>query len=260
MTPSADTALALPVVEALLTAVGDAALVVDADGRLVAWNETAAALFGFGPESRGTDFGLPVTPGPPVDVDLRTARGIRSGELRVAEYEGDGAVQRLVVLRDVTAERTPELIGLEQTDPVIRRLPATEIIDRVLADFPDTAVRIAAGAVVEGDVEHLTGALRAVVENGFVHGAPPVVVEGRVDGSWTELRVRDAGPGVPPRHVEDVFASGWQLAHDPNAPRFGLGLTLARKLVAANHGNMWCEHSARGACVVLRVPGGGSGD
>ncbi|HEX9992958.1 MAG TPA: PAS domain S-box protein [Acidimicrobiales bacterium] len=108
--------------------------------------------------------------------------------------------------------------------------------------------------VVRADRTRLAQVVGNLVTNGFRHGAPPVEVAARRAGDAVEVRVRDAGPGVPDELVPrlfDKFARGRPRAGSGT----GLGLFIVRELARAQQGDAWYERDddGRGAFVV-RLP------
>jgi two-component system sensor histidine kinase BaeS len=125
-------------------------------------------------------------------------------------------------------------------------------------------VRVAPGTVAWSDPGHLARALRNVVANGVSHSPPGGVVEiaaGPV-GRVVRLTVRDQGPGIPAGDVDHVFERFYRAdasrATDPVTGRpggLGLGLTIARELLAANGGRIAVERTGPdGTTFAIEVP------
>ncbi len=95
-------------------------------------------------------------------------------------------------------------------------------------------VRIGAtGLVAVGLVGSQAQALATLVENSLVHGEGTTTIRVRASGSWVVIEVADDGPGVPAQLDTTVFdrsVSGTDSS--------GLGLALARTLVAADGGRL----------------------
>ncbi len=69
--------------------------------------------------------------------------------------------------------------------------------------------------------------------------------------------VLDHGPGIPPKQVEAIFLPFHRL-HDSlssGIPGSGLGLTLARRMARAHHGNItYTPRAGGGSCFTLALP------
>jgi hypothetical protein len=90
---------------------------------------------------------------------------------------------------------------------------------------------------------------------------------------YLELRICDSGVGLAAGEEEQVFSKfyvGDDIAsHSTSRERFGgkgvgLGLTLARGLIAAHDGMLWAESAGPNLgssfCLLLPLPGGEAGD
>jgi len=95
-------------------------------------------------------------------------------------------------------------------------------------------VRVGAtGLVAVGLAGSQAQALATLVENSLVHGEGTTTIRLRASGSWVVIEVADDGPGVPAQLDTTVFdrsVSGTDSS--------GLGLALARTLVAADGGRL----------------------
>jgi signal transduction histidine kinase len=105
-----------------------------------------------------------------------------------------------------------------------------------------------AGVLLIADEELLKRALWNLVENAAKYGAPPIVLEARAVGDAVELSVTDRGPGIPESARERVFEAFYRLdaARTPASGEarrsgVGLGLALARRIVAAHRGAIHIE-------------------
>lgn len=138
-------------------------------------------------------------------------------------------------------------------------------LDTLLIDFADSMERVAEQAglrlevqlqdeaipPVTGDKDLLCRLLTILTENALGYGPKGTQVRLTLEtsGRWVLLSVADHGPGVPDSEKErifDRFYRGSQSRTDTN--HFGLGLSVAKELVAL-HG---------GSIRVLDTPGGGA--
>lgn len=107
---------------------------------------------------------------------------------------------------------------------------------------------------VRADSELLARLLVLLAENAIeaLEGGGMMRIEARAVDGQAELRVEDAGPGVPPDLRERVLVPGY-TTHDRSG---GLGLTICSRIAAAHRGSLTIEESDSlgGAAVVLRFP------
>jgi two-component system sensor histidine kinase HydH len=93
----------------------------------------------------------------------------------------------------------------------------------------------------------LLNAAQAIEQDGSV------VVSTRHDDACVEIRVRDTGPGLPPEAREKLF----QPFFTTRADGTGLGLAVAKKIVAAHGGTIEASNAAAGGAefrIKLAIP------
>ncbi|HSU15838.1 GAF domain-containing sensor histidine kinase [Longimicrobium sp.] len=75
---------------------------------------------------------------------------------------------------------------------------------------------------------------------------------GPAPGGWVEIRVADTGRGIPPEHLDRVFAEFEQV---PGSDGTGLGLPISRKLARLMGGDLTAEsRCGAGSTFILRLP------
>ena len=130
-------------------------------------------------------------------------------------------------------------------------------VERLLRDHlievavePDTPVRI--------DPRLTASAIAHVLENAaqYAPARSTISVTASVTGEGLVVSVRDRGPGVAPadlpRLFERFYRGSTAQAHTSGT---GMGLSIARGLLAAQHGRIWGENAAGGgAQFTLVVP------
>ena len=97
----------------------------------------------------------------------------------------------------------------------------------------------------EIDPQRVRQVVANLVSNALRHAAVPgsqVVVSAIRKAAWVEIAVTDNGPGIAPGDLECVFDRFWR-GEQARAGGSGLGLTIARELVAAHGGRIWAESS-----------------
>lgn len=128
----------------------------------------------------------------------------------------------------------------------VASLEITEEVD-LLALAAEEAARYDVEAqgepfVLRGDPRLLRRMIRNLLENARRHGAPPV--ELRVKRG--EIRLCDAGPGVPEAERERIFEPFYSKRG------VGLGLALVRQIARRHGGEARCE----GSCFYVTLPAG----
>lgn len=143
-------------------------------------------------------------------------------------------------------------------NPVRAPLAVDAVVARVLGELEGRAeaggVRLVAGGEpgleLSADADLLQRVLENLVENAIRHApeGTEVAVTARAAGGGVELRVRDAGPGVPADQHDRVFerfSRGDGV--EPTRANRGLGLAFCKLAVEAHGGRIWIEDAAPGA-------------
>lgn len=101
-----------------------------------------------------------------------------------------------------------------------------------------------------------------LVRNAVKHGCPAsggrITIAGVADETvrarkLAGFRVQDNGPGIAPRHVEDVFRPGWR-APGTVAEGSGMGLAIVRKIAGLYGGDAYVDTNSPGGTFVVRLP------
>jgi two-component system OmpR family sensor kinase len=129
-------------------------------------------------------------------------------------------------------------------------------VRRRMPDYPDLVVEAGAAATsaVECDLLQLAGAIANLVENAYVHGAPPVEITARLDAETVDLCVRDHGAGLDPEEMAKLtlpFARGLEAAGKKGS---GLGLAIVAEVVRRHGGTLFVEDAAPGCRAIIRLP------
>jgi signal transduction histidine kinase len=116
-----------------------------------------------------------------------------------------------------------------------------------------------AGERVAADEDLLRRTLANLLENAVRHAprSTTVRVTCSRQGGVIELRVADAGAGIPVGMKELVFEPFVQLEQGEAAPSrggHGLGLAFCRLAIEAHGGHLWIEDGNPGAVFALRIP------
>ena len=176
--------------------------------------------------------------------------------------------RQFVELIEEQAERLARLVGelldisrIESAALPVKPEPIelAEALERACASFPDANIVISCprGAEVFADPGHVEQMAINYLANALKYGASPVRVEVAKRNGSVELRVRDAGRGVPEDLLPRLFEK-FSRAREANVQGLegtGLGLAIVRGLAEANGGEAWYEHAdGGGACFAIRLP------
>jgi two-component system, sensor histidine kinase and response regulator len=151
---------------------------------------------------------------------------------------------------------------------VARRGPidAKALAARVVAEMDPAAqergVKLQASVAseaIQGDADLLERTLVNLVENAVRHAprGTAVTLDIRRRGSAVEIRVADAGSGVPESQRANIFDPFVQLEGQggpSNRSGRGLGLAFCRLALEAHGGRIWVEDASPGAVFVLTIP------
>jgi signal transduction histidine kinase len=130
----------------------------------------------------------------------------------------------------------------------------------VAARERDVRLEIASGVDrIEADEDLLQRTLVNLLENAVRHAPKGTVVrlECRRDVGMTQIRVADAGKGIPAAvqaRIFDPFVQVDAAALPSSRAGRGLGLAFCRLAVEAHGGRIWIEDGAPGAIFVLTIP------
>jgi signal transduction histidine kinase len=137
---------------------------------------------------------------------------------------------------------------------------AAEAIDglRELVRARGVEVEVAADLPrVEGDARRLQQVFHNLVENAIKHAGGEH--SPRVEVGWTRtprgplFHVRDNGAGIPEDQLESVFKLFHRVA-GTGSDGTGIGLAVAKQLVEAHGGEIWCEsRPGEGATFLFRL-------
>lgn len=130
-------------------------------------------------------------------------------------------------------------------------------VDSVATVMPSAQITVEApaGLTAYGDPDRIAQAVENLVANAVTHGAPPVHVLAVHRDRWVDVRVSDAGDGVPDRVRERLFE---RFVTGKPRSGTGLGLYIVREIARAQGGHARYEPPTadrRGAFVVT-IPGG----
>jgi two-component system, OmpR family, sensor histidine kinase BaeS len=113
--------------------------------------------------------------------------------------------------------------------------------------------------LARGDATKITQVLNNLLHNAVRHtpegGIVIVQVEPEQGHSWIHVTVRDTGVGIPPESLEHIFERYYQGESIHASGGSGLGLSIVRKLVEMQGGNVGIESTVGvGTAVSFRLP------
>jgi two-component system sensor histidine kinase KdpD len=174
------------------------------------------------------------------------ASGLREPEIRLSDRDTaeqlatiEESADRLQALVDnlldsarlATGAVVPQLRAVGYDEIVARALATVEDGDRVGIELDETV------PAVRADPGLLERVVANLADNALRHGAgAPVVVRAAVHGADVELSVIDHGPGLPTGALDVLFTPFQRLGDRPSGRGIGLGLTVARGFTEAMDG------------------------
>jgi len=174
-------------------------------------------------------------------------------------------VQRLDRLLDDLAELHDRVLGPLELDR--QPLALGQWLPPVLATWREAALQKGlswqlaidpALPTVSADGDRLAQAVGNLLSNAVKYTPPGgrLCVEAGSDPGWAWLRVSDSGPGIPPEEQERIFDPFYRNPHGRRFPQgMGLGLTIARDLVAAHGGRLEVASGpGQGSCFTIHLP------
>jgi two-component system sensor histidine kinase KdpD len=185
---------------------------------------------------------------------LTEAQRREQGELVLSE------VERLARLFEGILDMARIDAGAVTTDRVwVHPLELVEaartLVDRALKDHP-VEITDRSTSSVYLDPRLTSAALARLLENAAAYSpaGSPIEVDVVTGADGLRLDVRDHGPGVTPSDIPNLFRRFFRGSAGTGAPGTGMGLAIARGLLAAEGGRVWVEnHPTGGAMFTISV-------
>lgn len=200
----------------------------------------------------------------PIAVLAGSAKTLRDHWDRLEEAERADLLEAMVsggtrmrrLLEDLlTAARLESGVS----EPRLQPTPLDSVLKKVVTeraaiglDSSDIAVECPSGLMAMADPDWLQQIVTNYVTNAARYGAPPVLLGARRVDDAVELRVSDAGAGVPDDLRPRLFT---KFARGRRDMGNGLGLFIVRELARAQGGDAWYEPGQDGgAGFAVRLP------
>jgi two-component system sensor histidine kinase KdpD len=178
--------------------------------------------------------------------------------LRTIAEESDRLNRLIGNLLDLSRLRAGALVPEKVFTPIEEVIEGVASRMRKLLSDHRLKVRVRTGIPpVPIDVLQIDQVLSNLLENAARFAPPESEIEVKATKwqSSVEIEVSDRGPGIPAEDRERVFQEFYRRDSEYRKGEAGLGLSIARAIVAAHGGSMWIhETPGGGATVGLRLP------
>jgi two-component system sensor histidine kinase MprB len=179
-----------------------------------------------------------------VEVLARDAERLEPDDRARLTEDVIGQLEELTAMVDGLVSLTRVDTGPQAHGPVDLTAVLRGVVDAARRRHPqraeDLRLEIEGHCDVLGDVRELTLAVTAMVENAVKYAEDGPIVVGLSVGSASaepvRITVRDAGPGVSPEHLPQLFARFYRAPEARSKPGAGLGLALVERVARAHGG------------------------
>jgi Signal transduction histidine kinase len=177
--------------------------------------------------------------------------GLHDQSLRLGRVVSDLAELSAVEAAGVSTQRTDVDLAQIARDELLVSDPQLRAAGLVVGSQLSGPVR------VRGDSDRLHQAVGNLLANAARYCLPgdEVSVVVRVDEHQAMLSVVDSGPGIADDELPHVFDRLWRGRAAQNVAGSGIGLAVAREIVAAHGGTIGAARSeGGGATITIRLP------
>ncbi|MFO0722642.1 MAG: ATP-binding protein [Myxococcota bacterium] len=174
-------------------------------------------------------------------LDPGTTREFLEVIHRQAERMGR-LVQDLLRLAELEARQEQAPLSPVPVAVVTRRVLET-VKKRAEARGVELRDETEAGALALARADDLEQVLENLVDNAIKYGGPRVSIRSRIDQGRLEIRVEDAGPGIPAEHLPRLFERFYRVDRhrSKESGGTGLGLAIVERLVRGMRGQVRAE-------------------
>jgi two-component system, sensor histidine kinase and response regulator len=169
--------------------------------------------------------------------------------------DSESLLRMIMNLLDLSKADEGRLVPVRQ--PIEIAGLATEIAGAMAPRARSAEVELVADVApqtIHADPDLIRRVLENLVDNAIRHAPAEtrVRISSTASGATVELRVADAGPGVPPELRDRVFERFVQGDAGPRGSR-GLGLAFCKLAIEAQGGAIWIEDAHPGAMFCVRL-------
>lgn len=174
-----------------------------------------------------------------------------------ADPAGQEAVDSSLRLAAAALARLDREINGDSLESEVGCVPVRPLLEEAVQRWGPRAASVGGGVslrwrsdeqCVQGDRIGLAQAVDNLINNAIDHGGGRVTIEGRRDGTWLLISVRDSGgQATRARHARLRFWRGSRSRH-------GHGLRVVARVVRAHGGNFGLRRVERGIEARLRLP------
>ena len=191
--------------------------------------------------------------------------------LQLPEYEEESKEQfsrNILTMSHQMHHLVEGLLELARADRVTQnfeRMALSEVVEQALLPFEPVLFErglhldadIAPGIYLRGNAQSLKQVVDILLDNAFKYSAPGVVaVElSRHSRNKCLLTVSNPGDPIPAAELEKIFDRFYRT--DKSRSRdgsFGLGLSIAKTVVAEHGGRIWAKSNETGNCFFVELP------
>ncbi len=211
-----------------------------------------------------------------VSHELRSplARLIVAMDLARERKGGDPAFDRMEKDFERLSEMVGRLLTVARLDAAsasveMKTLNLRALVAEVVSDAEFAArerqrsVHFPVGAdlYVEGNADLLRSAIENIVLNALRYTAPGTAVDVHLQAeaalASAQLTVRDHGPGVPDKELQNIFRPFYRVdnARDEQSGGAGLGLAITDRVIRLHRGSVTAANAAKGGLELqVRIP------
>ena len=199
----------------------------------------------------------------PLAAATAAVTALRSADVKLSKADRDELLETAEVSLDSLASLVTKLLDASRLQAGVLGVSMSsvaldEVVGGALEELGlspgEVQLELASGLrPVRADAVLLQRAVVNLLANALRFSPPdsvPVIATSEF-GDRAQLRVIDAGPGIPPERREDVFVAFQRLGDTDNTTGVGLGLALSKGFVEAMGGTLEAEDTPGGGLTMV---------